>query len=117
MLDASSIIATITGAMNTSETAISGLMKTFSSGVSGMSLSGSEAASSVMSSTNGDCKAMSAKMEDMFARLQNELNAHQKMQQGETPADFKMGKSDLRETVARGFPEEKPAFLTGKKRL
>ena len=42
----------------------------------------------------------------MFDGLQDNLDAHQKMQQAERPKDFGTAMKDLRSTLSAGFPEE-----------
>ncbi|WP_101505752.1 DUF6277 family protein [Erwinia sp. B116] len=117
MLDPKAIIATIEAAMSQVQGAHASLSQQFMSGVSGMNLSGSDSASAVMDSTSQSCRQMMEQMEKTFASLQSNLDAHQAMQRQEVTADFNQQKNDLRDTLARGFPAEDPAFLQGKPRL
>lgn len=82
------------------------LKKPFITGLQNMEMSGSDAARTIMNTVNQSCMKMINDMNGVFDGLQDNVDAHQKMQQTEKPKDFDTAMSDLREKLSTGFPEE-----------
>lgn len=84
----------------------SDLQKPFIAGMQNMEMSGADAARNIMQSVNQSCQTMMNDMNKILEGLQDNVDAHQKMQSEERPKDFDKAMSDLRNTLSNGFPEE-----------
>lgn len=84
----------------------SDLQKPFVEGMQKMEMSGGDAARNIMQSVNQSCQTMMEDMNKLLNGMQDDVNAHQKMQREERPKDFETAMSDLRTTLSSGFPEE-----------
>ncbi len=82
------------------------LQKPFVEGMQNMEMSGADAARSIMQSVNQSCQTMMDDMNKILNGMQDNVNAHQKMQSEERPKDFETAMNDLRTTLSNGFPEE-----------
>lgn len=106
MLDPKNMQNVLKSAADLGEKSQSNLQKPFVAGVQNMDMSGSDAARTIMQSVNQSCQTMMNDMNKALAGLQDNVDAHQKMQSEERPKDFETAMSDLRNTLSNGFPEE-----------
>lgn len=106
MLDPNTIKGLMQKSSDLSQQAQSDLQKPFINGIQNMEMSGADAAKSIMQSVNQSCQAMMDDMNKLLNGLQDNVDAHQKMQSEERPKDFETAMNDLRNTLSNGFPEE-----------
>lgn len=106
MLDPKNVQSVLRFSTESGNNSASELQKPFMEGVENMSMSGSDASRSILKNVNQSCDQMMKEMGKMFDGLQDNLDAHQKMQQAERPKDFDTAMKDLRTTLSSGFPEE-----------
>lgn len=106
MLDPKTLQSVMQSASELGNSSQSELQKPFVEGMQNMEMSGSDAARDIMNSVNQSCQKMMTDMNKVFSGLQDNVDAHQKMQQEERPKDFETAMSDLRLKLSTGFPEE-----------
>ncbi|AAM87205.1 hypothetical protein YPPY71_0596 [Yersinia pestis PY-71] len=106
MLDPKNIQNVLKSSTDLGQQSQSDLQKPFVKGMQNMEMSGADAARSIMQSVNQSCETMMSDMNKILGGLQDNVDAHQKMQSEERPKDFERAMSDLRSTLSNGFPEE-----------
>lgn len=106
MLDPKVLHSVMNQSANLGNNAQTELQKPFIQGMQTMEMSGSDAARSIMDTVNQSCMKMIEDMNNVFSGLQDNVDAHQKMQQAEKPKDFDTAMNDLREKLSTGFPQE-----------
>ncbi len=106
MLDPKVLHSVMNQSANLGNNAQNELQKPFIKGMQNMEMSGSQAARNIMNTVNQSCMQMIQDMNNVFNGLQDNVDAHQKMQQSEKPKDFDSAMNDLREKLSTGFPEE-----------
>ncbi|MFZ1874129.1 MAG: DUF6277 family protein [Chania sp.] len=106
MLDPKSIKDVMQSSSGLGQQAQSDLQQPFVKGMQNMEMSGADAARSIMQSVNQSCQTMMDDMNKILGGVQDNVDAHQKMQSEERPKDFETAMNDLRATLSNGFPEE-----------
>ncbi|WP_422527439.1 DUF6277 family protein [Serratia fonticola] len=106
MLDPKNIKDVMQSSSGLGQQAQADLQQPFVQGMQNMEMSGADAARNIMQSVNQSCKTMMDDMNKILNGLQDNVDAHQKMQREERPKDFEKAMSDLRATLSNGFPEE-----------
>lgn len=111
MLDPKNLQSVLNFSTESGNDATSELQKPFMEGIEKMSMSGSDASRSILKNVNQSCSQMMQEMSKMFDGLQDNIDAHQKMQQAERPKDFDTAMKDLRTSLSSGFLEEMKAMF------
>jgi hypothetical protein len=106
MLDPKNLQSVMNESSELGKNAQANLEKPFAEGMQNMQMSGSDSARDIMNTVNATCKKMMDDMNGVFSGLQDNVDAHQKMQQEERPKDFETAMSDLRLKLSTGFPQE-----------
>lgn len=106
MLDPKKFQSFIVSGTKTMQASQQELLTPFLQGIEKLEVSGAESARTIINSVNESCKQMMEEMNSIFSGLQQDVDAHQKMQKAERPKDFESAMRDLRETLATGFPAE-----------
>lgn len=106
MLDPKTIKDVMQSSSGLGQQAQSELQKPFVKGMQNMEMSGADAARNIMQSVNQSCQTMMDDMNKILNGVQDNVDAHQKMQREERPKDFETAMKDLRTTLSTGFPEE-----------
>lgn len=106
MLDPKKFQAFIASGTKSAQAAQQELLAPFLHGIETMELSGADTARTIINNVNQTCKQMLDEMNSVFSGLQENVDAHQKMQKEERPKDFDSAMRDLRDTLATGFPQE-----------
>lgn len=106
MLDPKNIKDVMQSSSGMGQQAQADLQQPFVQGMQNMEMSGADAARNIMQSVNQSCQTMMNDMNKILNGLQDNVDAHQKMQREEQPKDFETAMSDLRATLSNGFPEE-----------
>jgi hypothetical protein len=114
MIDAKVIMETIKSGVAMTQKVQSSVSEQFMAATDSLNLPGDATAGAVVGESQSACKSMSAQMDSTFAALKSDLQAHQQKQQEAMPQDFNVGKSDLRDKPARGFPGEDPNYQAKK---
>ncbi|WP_455845871.1 DUF6277 family protein [Pantoea agglomerans] len=115
MIKASVIMDAVKSGIAISQNVQSSLSEHFSRATQTQHLQGGETAGNIAESSSAACSSMADRMNSTFAALKSDLAAHQQMQQQAMPEDYTVGKHDLRDKPARGFPDE-DALSIGKGR-
>lgn len=76
-----------------------------------MEMSGADAARSIMQSVNQSCETMMSDMNKILGGLQDNVDAHQKMQSEERPKDFERAMSDLSQHTLQWFPRGNEKYV------
>ncbi|WON77468.1 DUF6277 family protein [Serratia sp. UGAL515B_01] len=106
MLDPKNMKDVMQSSSKLGQQAQSDLQKPFVEGMQNTEMSGADAARNIMNSVNQSCQNMMNDMNKVLSGLQDNVDAHQKMQGEERPKDFEQAMNDLRTTLSNGFPEE-----------
>lgn len=106
MLDPKNMQNVLKSAAELGQQSQADLQAPFMKGLQNMEMSGADAARTIMQSVNKSCETMMKDMNKVLAGVQDNVDAHQKMQSEERPKDFETAMNDLRNTLSNGFPEE-----------
>jgi hypothetical protein len=106
MLDPKDIIASIQASLNSSNAMQASSTASFNAGVAGYNIAGPANASLVIAGVQGAVNSMVENMNGIKKSIDDQLDAHQKMQKAETTQQFNVNMDDLRPTSAAGFPKE-----------
>nr|AAT90792.1 conserved hypothetical protein [uncultured proteobacterium QS1] len=112
MLDPAKVLEAMRAGVNMGQSSQASLSQPFIQGASKIQMSGPEAASSVLKNVTQSSDSMLSNMKGIFNSLQDNVTDHQTMQTEEHPKDFNVAMSDLRETIAKGFPGEMADFFS-----
>jgi Tfp pilus assembly protein PilN len=110
MIDAKTIMDAVKSGVAITQKVQNSISEQFTAATETLDLPGDSTSSAVVAGSSNACKAMMAKMDSTFTALKGDLQAHQQMQQQSMPQDFTVGKNDLRDKPARGFPDENPTY-------
>ncbi|QZY92917.1 DUF6277 family protein (plasmid) [Pantoea dispersa] len=108
MIKANIIMDAVKSGIAISQNVQNSFSEQFAQATQTQSLPGGETASTVAEGSGAACSTMTDRMNSTLAALKSELAAHQRMQQQAMPEDYAVGKHDLRDMPARGFPGEEP---------
>lgn len=111
MLDPKHLQSVLEKSAKLSQDAQEKMTTPFSEGMSKMEINGADSARDIMQTVNRQCQSILNDMNGILRDLQDNVDAHQKMQSAEVPKDFQQAMNDLRETTAKGFPEELSSFF------
>jgi hypothetical protein len=106
MLDPKEILASIQSSLNSSNAMQSSTTAAFNAGVPGMNIAGPANAALVIGGVQNAVNSMVENMNGIKKSIDDQLEAHQKMQKAETTQEFNVNMEDLRPTDAAGFPRE-----------
>lgn len=106
MLDPKEIIASIQQSLDSCNTMQSTTTAGFNEGVPGYNINGPANASQVIGGVQGAVNSMVENMNNIKRSIDDQLEAHQNMQRGETTQQFNVNMDDLRPTSSAGFPNE-----------
>lgn len=106
MLDPKEIIASIQQSLDSCNTMQASTTASFNEGVPGYDIAGPANASLVIGGVQNAVNSMVENMNNIKRSIDDQLDAHQTMQRGETTQQFNVNMDDLRPSNAAGFPNE-----------